>query len=113
VSVWNLVKKAEDTIQTPAIREIFKDKITDSDGVMDRIEPNLRRIVGNILFAEREKREELEVANCLLKKLRTWNLKSNLKSMREIMKQESSQERLKELIIEYEKMQREAREQNK
>lgn len=109
-SVWNVVKKSEDVIQTPAIKEIFKEKITDSEGAMNRIEPDLRRIVGEILFTEREKGEGLEVTNCLLKKLRNWDIKSNLKTMREMMRRESDQGRLKELIIKYEKMQREARE---
>ncbi|PIP13601.1 MAG: hypothetical protein COX49_01690, partial [bacterium (Candidatus Stahlbacteria) CG23_combo_of_CG06-09_8_20_14_all_40_9] len=111
-SVWNLVKKAKGVIQTPTIKEIFNEETTDSEEIMGKIEPDLRKIVGDVLFSEREKEEELEETQHLLKKLRSWKLKNDLKSMREIMKQESSQERLKKLIIEYEKMQREAREIN-
>ena len=111
-SVWDLVKKAKGVIQTPTIKEIFNEETTDSEEIMGKIEPDLRKIVGDVLFSEREKEEELEETQHLLKKLRSWKLKNDLKSMREIMKQESSQERLKKLIIEYEKMQREAREIN-
>lgn len=111
-SVWDLVKKAKGVIQTPTIKEIFNEETTDSEEIMGKIEPDLRKIVGDVLFSEREKEEELEETQHLLKKLRSWKLKNDLKSMREIMKQESSQERLKKLIIEYEKIQREAREIN-
>ena len=106
-SVWDNIKKEEKVIQTPVIREIIDRDHVDPEGIMEMLEPDLRSIVGNILLSVREKGMDLEQVNYLIRKVKNWDMKSNLRNMREtIRRMEKNNESVKELLLEYEKMRR-------
>ncbi len=105
--VWNQIRKEVGCIKTLAIKDIFESDRTDPQEVMEVLEPRLRCIIGDVLFANREKNKDLEQVNYLLCKIKNWDLRNDLRSMREtIRRMEKDNENIEDLLLEYEKLRR-------